>query len=325
MAAETGSNQSVDRALGVLRVFTGGRSELRVSDVAKAADLTLSTASRLLATLEAAGFVDRDPVSGLYQLGLDMVSLGGAVLNAHPGAPRGPPDRAESRRRPRPRRQRRDPPRRSAVVPAQLRGPAGAPFVHARWATQPLARHRSRQGTVAVSGRPKPNHDHGGRPLPNGTFGSLLTLPPLVLFGAIMPHPLIGSLSTSLFKQGLFKQGLFKQSFEQSLRAPKGLGNGVVPWAAIGGKGALVKAAADKQRGDKLLPVPRALRNASDKPAHLVCGRRSSWCRAGDSPVKKSGLDGPEVKGDAFTSTSPRPASTRPRPKRPSSRPRWKG
>lgn len=154
-----------------------------------------------------------------------------------------------------------------------------------------------------MSGRPKPNHDHGGRPLPNGTFGSLLTLPPLVLFGAIMPHPLIGSLSTSLFKQGLFKQGLFKQSFEQSLRAPKGLGNGVVPWAAIGGKGALVKAAADKQRGDKLLPVPRALRNASDKPAHLVCGRRSSWCRAGDSPVKKSGLDGPEVKGDAFTST----------------------
>ena len=46
--------------------------------------LTLSTASRLLATLEAAGFVDRDPVSGLYRLGLDMVSLGGAVLNNHP-------------------------------------------------------------------------------------------------------------------------------------------------------------------------------------------------------------------------------------------------
>ena len=44
----------------------------------------MSTASRLLATLEAAGFVDRDPVSGLYRLGLDMVSLGGAVLNNHP-------------------------------------------------------------------------------------------------------------------------------------------------------------------------------------------------------------------------------------------------
>jgi DNA-binding IclR family transcriptional regulator len=84
MAADAGSNQSVDRALTVLRVFTTGRSELRVSDVAKLADLGLSTASRLLGTLEAAGFVDRDAISGLYRLGLDTVSLGGAVLNAHP-------------------------------------------------------------------------------------------------------------------------------------------------------------------------------------------------------------------------------------------------
>jgi DNA-binding IclR family transcriptional regulator len=84
MASDVGSNQSVERALTVLRVFTAGRAELRVSDVAKLADLGLSTASRLLATLEAAGFVDRDPVSGLYRLGLDTVSLGGAVLNSHP-------------------------------------------------------------------------------------------------------------------------------------------------------------------------------------------------------------------------------------------------
>ncbi|WP_155370795.1 IclR family transcriptional regulator [Catellatospora vulcania] len=84
MASDTSGNQSVERALGVLRVFTAGRAELRVSDVASAVGLTLSTASRLLATLEAAGFVDRDPVSGLYRLGLDMVSFGGAVLNSHP-------------------------------------------------------------------------------------------------------------------------------------------------------------------------------------------------------------------------------------------------
>ncbi|MCP2329286.1 DNA-binding IclR family transcriptional regulator [Hamadaea flava] len=83
MASETGT-QSVERALGVLRVFTAGRPELRVSDVASAVGLSLSTASRQLQTLEAAGFVDRDPVSGLYRLGLDMVSFGGAVLNSHP-------------------------------------------------------------------------------------------------------------------------------------------------------------------------------------------------------------------------------------------------
>jgi DNA-binding IclR family transcriptional regulator len=84
MPPEVGSNQSVERAFGVLRAFTAGRAELRVSDVAKVTGLGLSTASRLLATCEAAGFVDRDPVSGLYRLGLDMVSLGGAVLNNHP-------------------------------------------------------------------------------------------------------------------------------------------------------------------------------------------------------------------------------------------------
>ena len=40
MAVGFGSNQSVERALGVLRVFTGrAAAELRVSDVAKAADL----------------------------------------------------------------------------------------------------------------------------------------------------------------------------------------------------------------------------------------------------------------------------------------------
>jgi DNA-binding IclR family transcriptional regulator len=84
MAAETGSNQSVERAMSILRVFTTGRTELRLSDIAKLADLGLSTASRLLGTLESTGFVDRDPVSGLYRLGLDAVSLGGSVLNSHP-------------------------------------------------------------------------------------------------------------------------------------------------------------------------------------------------------------------------------------------------
>ncbi|PZG02681.1 IclR family transcriptional regulator [Micromonospora deserti] len=84
MAAEPSGNQSVERALTVLRALSGGRTELRVSDVAKATELGLSTTSRLLATLESMGFVDRDPVSGLYRLGLDMISFGGAVLNSHP-------------------------------------------------------------------------------------------------------------------------------------------------------------------------------------------------------------------------------------------------
>lgn len=46
-----------------------------------------------------------------------------------------------------------------------------------------------------------------GRVLSNGTFGFLLTLPAVVLFGAIVLYPLIGSLSTSLFKQSLVLPG----------------------------------------------------------------------------------------------------------------------
>jgi DNA-binding IclR family transcriptional regulator len=78
-----GSNRSVDRALSVLRAFTVRRAELRLSDVAKIAGVGMSTTSRLLSTLEAAGFVDRDPVSGLHRLGLDVVTLAASVLNHH--------------------------------------------------------------------------------------------------------------------------------------------------------------------------------------------------------------------------------------------------
>lgn len=83
MAAES-SNQSVERAAAVLRAFTTGRPELRASDVARAAGLGTSTASRLLATLESLEYVERDPVSGLYRLGAGVLTLAGAAVNEHP-------------------------------------------------------------------------------------------------------------------------------------------------------------------------------------------------------------------------------------------------
>lgn len=45
------------------------------------------------------------------------------------------------------------------------------------------------------------------RPLSDRTFGFLLTLPALVLFGAIVCYPLVGSLTTSLFEQSLVQPG----------------------------------------------------------------------------------------------------------------------
>ncbi|MEV0159843.1 IclR family transcriptional regulator [Nonomuraea fuscirosea] len=84
MASDQGNNQSVERAISVLRAFLTGRPELRVSDVAKATGLGTSTASRLLATLETLEFVERDEVSGLYRLGTAPITLGGVALNQHP-------------------------------------------------------------------------------------------------------------------------------------------------------------------------------------------------------------------------------------------------
>lgn len=84
MAAEAGTNQSVERAATVLAAFLEGRAELRVSDVAKHSGLGQSTASRLLATLEQIEYVERDPVSGLYRLGPALITLAGVAINEHP-------------------------------------------------------------------------------------------------------------------------------------------------------------------------------------------------------------------------------------------------
>lgn len=82
VSAEAGTNQSVERAAAVLRAFTGPGA-LRVTEVAKLAGLRQSTASRLLSTLEQAGFVERD-ADGQYRLGADLITLAGVALNGHP-------------------------------------------------------------------------------------------------------------------------------------------------------------------------------------------------------------------------------------------------
>lgn len=83
MAAEPGTNQSVEKTAAVLSAFVEGR-QLRVADVVKHAGLGQSSASRLLATLESLQYVERDPVSSLYGLGPALVTLGGVALNQHP-------------------------------------------------------------------------------------------------------------------------------------------------------------------------------------------------------------------------------------------------
>ncbi|MFH8530101.1 IclR family transcriptional regulator [Streptomyces tendae] len=81
---DTATNQSVERAVSVLRALDSGRAELRVSDIADLTGLGPSTASRLLSTLERLDMVERDPVSNLYRLSLGTLSLGATAVNRHP-------------------------------------------------------------------------------------------------------------------------------------------------------------------------------------------------------------------------------------------------
>jgi DNA-binding IclR family transcriptional regulator len=76
----SGTNTSVQRALGVLTLFAEHGPVLRVGEVAKLCGLGASTASRLLATLVDAGLLERD-AGGSYQLGPAVITLAGVALN----------------------------------------------------------------------------------------------------------------------------------------------------------------------------------------------------------------------------------------------------
>jgi IclR family acetate operon transcriptional repressor len=65
--------------LALLDILAASDSGLGVSELARRIGVNASTASRLLATLEHQGFVERDP-SGPYRLGLKLVALADRVL-----------------------------------------------------------------------------------------------------------------------------------------------------------------------------------------------------------------------------------------------------
>lgn len=73
--------QSAGKALDILDLFTLENPELAVTDAAQALNITPSTASRLLATLESRGYVMRDAKRGKYRLGLASLALGGLAAN----------------------------------------------------------------------------------------------------------------------------------------------------------------------------------------------------------------------------------------------------
>jgi len=68
-------NTSVDQIFDALRVIGGAGEPVRVADLARALDLPTSTAHRLLATLQDAGFAARDSTGVRYELGIRAFEL----------------------------------------------------------------------------------------------------------------------------------------------------------------------------------------------------------------------------------------------------------
>jgi DNA-binding IclR family transcriptional regulator len=71
---------SVDRALALLDALAELPGGARVGELAQRMGINQSTVSRLLGTLMARGFVDRDEATARYRLGLRLVAYADAVL-----------------------------------------------------------------------------------------------------------------------------------------------------------------------------------------------------------------------------------------------------
>lgn len=73
-------NQSVSRAVAILRLFLGDEKELSAAEIGRLLSLHQSTIFRFLFTLETYGFLERNPENSRYRLGVACLELGSAFL-----------------------------------------------------------------------------------------------------------------------------------------------------------------------------------------------------------------------------------------------------
>ena len=73
--------QAIERAIMIMNCFTDEEPELRLQEICDRLDLNKSTAHGILNTLKHHGLMEQDPETQKYRLGLNLLVLGGKVLN----------------------------------------------------------------------------------------------------------------------------------------------------------------------------------------------------------------------------------------------------
>lgn len=75
-------NQSLEKGLAVLRAFNARNRTMNLAEVAEAADITKSSAQRMIHTLEALGYVCKHPQTKRFQLTPQVMEIGYNYLAA---------------------------------------------------------------------------------------------------------------------------------------------------------------------------------------------------------------------------------------------------
>src|SRR5262245_32353726 len=73
--------KSLRKAIHVLEAFSVREPRLPLTEIARRVGLPMSTAHRILTTLHAEGFVQRDAERDQYRLGIRLLELGSIVLS----------------------------------------------------------------------------------------------------------------------------------------------------------------------------------------------------------------------------------------------------
>jgi DNA-binding IclR family transcriptional regulator len=76
--------RSVERAASIMRTLADQRAPLPVGELAAEMNLHPATVHRLLGTLVRAGWLDQNPTTSRYRLGIKLLGLGAVALAANP-------------------------------------------------------------------------------------------------------------------------------------------------------------------------------------------------------------------------------------------------